>query len=164
MHVDQLHEQISAGQALCRRLEAIEAKLATTETVSVDEFLETIMEITMVDKMSKYYTPEQHRQLADRRKLVGADRIREVEAEWKLLIASARHEMEAGADPSSEPVLALAREWRGLVEEFTGGDQGIEQSVARAYAEEPEVREMTGLDMELMQYMGRAGAALRETE
>jgi len=160
LHVDRLREQISISQTLCRRLEAIEARLAETETVSVDEFLQAIKEITMVDKLNKYYTPEQQKQLAERRKVVGEDRIREAEQEWKILIAAARDEMEAGTDPGSEEVQALAQQWRDLVNEFTAGDKGIERAVGRIYAEEPEVREMAGLDMELMTYMSRACALL----
>jgi hypothetical protein len=51
--------------------------------VSVEEFLRTIKEVTMSEQFSKYYTPEQLQQLAERRGVVGEQRIREVEAEWK---------------------------------------------------------------------------------
>jgi len=56
-------------------------------------------------------------------------------------------------------VQELARRWKGLVEEFTGGDVQIAASVGRMYQQEESVRQRTSLDAEIMEYIGRAGAA-----
>ena len=42
------------------------------------------------------------------------------------------------------------------MEEFTGGDPGIRQSLQNLYANEPTVREQQGLDPEIMTYVGKA--------
>ncbi|HEV2129667.1 MAG TPA: TipAS antibiotic-recognition domain-containing protein, partial [Longimicrobiaceae bacterium] len=76
---------------------------------------------------------EQLQELDERRRAIGEERIREVEAEWPLLIAGVRAEMEKGTDPSSERVQELARRWMALVQEFTGGDRQIDHSVNRLY-------------------------------
>ena len=92
---------------------------------------------------------------------VGEERIRQVEAEWPVLIAQVRAEMEAGSDPASPQVQQLARRWMALVEEFTGGNQEIGQAVKRMYEQEPEMRERTGIDMAMFDYVNRAMAAAR---
>ena len=58
---------------------------------------------------------------------------------------------------SSEPVLDIAREWSGLVQAFTGGDTGIEQSVERVWQEEDEVHGFDAAGMrDLMSWLAPA--------
>jgi MerR family transcriptional regulator, thiopeptide resistance regulator len=38
-----------------------------------------------------------------------------------------------GADPSNDSVQAIARRWRELIDEFTGKNSEIEQSLNRMY-------------------------------
>ena len=64
------------------------------------------------------------------------ERIQQVQAEWPVLIAEVRAEMENGTDPASPEVQALAVRWMGLINEFTGGDSGIERSVGRLWKEQ----------------------------
>lgn len=161
LHIQRLTEQIDHERTLVRRLEAVEAQLRSSERVPVDELIRTIEAITMFEK---YYTPEQLDRLAERRREVGEERIREVEAEWPGLIAEVRAEMERGTDPASETVQALARRWMALVAEFTGGDPGMERSVGNLYREEPAAREWAGIDPELFAYVGRAMAAAKPRE
>jgi len=55
---------------------------------------------------------------------------------------------------------AVAARWRELVEEFTGGDADIGDSLARMYGEEGVERASRGaVSAELMAYVGRALAA-----
>jgi hypothetical protein len=64
--------------------------------------------------------------------------------------------MERGDDPSSEQVQALARRWKGLIEEFTGGDAGITESLGNMWASEPSLGEKSGIDQDMFAYIGRA--------
>ena len=107
----------------------------------------------------KYYTEEQKRQIEERGRALGEERIRAGEAEWPQLIAKVRAEMDKGTDPASETVQALARRWKELLREFTGGDPGIQQSLNRMYREEPTVQQRAGLDPALMEYVGKMMAA-----
>lgn len=69
----------------------------------------------------------------------------------------ARIEMTFGTAPASESVQALARRWLELIEEFTDGDPGIEQSLNQMYQQEgTEVASRGAVDAALMDYMGRA--------
>jgi MerR family transcriptional regulator, thiopeptide resistance regulator len=73
--------------------------------------------------------------------------------------------MAKGTDPTSEPVQALARRSLELIQEFTGGDPGIAQSLNQMYQQEsPEVASRGAIDGAVMDYLGRARAALEQTE
>lgn len=154
LHLALVREQIELQQRLRDRLEGIAERLRSTETVSVEDFLQTIEVITMLDK---YYTPEQRKELEERRQTIGDDRIRQVEGEWKELMEQVKTEMEKGTDPASETVQALARRWMGLVQEFTGGNPGIEKSLKTMYQQETAVAGMdTGPMKEMMAFIGKA--------
>ena len=156
MHVARLDAQIEMQRRLRDRLMTVALRLKSAEEVSVEDFLKTMEEITMFEK---YYTPEQLQEIQERGKQVGEERIRQVEAEWPKLIAEVRAEMEKGTDPASETVQELARRWRALLAEFTGGNPGIQKGLNKMYSQEPEVRQKTGIDQKLTEYVGRAMAA-----
>jgi DNA-binding transcriptional MerR regulator len=159
--VSRLRERIALQQKLCDRLEAVAGRLRSAETVSVEELLQTMEAITMFEK---YYTEEQLRSLEERRRQIGDERIREVEAEWPALIAEVRAEMDRGTDPASEAVQRLAARWQSLIEEFTGGDPGIARSVGNLYQGEPQARDRMGLDSAIFGYIGRAMTAMKKAE
>ena len=74
-----------------------------------------------------------------------------------------RAEIEAGTDPSTERVQALARRWTGLVNEFTGGDPGIERSVGNMWRQEETIHGIdTGQMREMIAYISGAMAASNE--
>jgi DNA-binding transcriptional MerR regulator len=160
LHIARLKEQIALQRTLCARLEAISARLSSTEEVTVEEFMDTIEAMSMVEK---YYTPEQLAEIQERGRRLGDERIRQVEAEWPELIAQVRAEMELGTDPASERVQALARRWMALVEEFTGGNPEIEKSLGTMYEQEPEARERAGIDPSMFAYIGKSMAAAKGT-
>ena len=62
----------------------------------------------MAEEFGKYTTPEQLDWLKERAKIVGEQRIHEVEEEWPQLIAEVRAEMQEGTDPSSERMQELS--------------------------------------------------------
>ena len=105
-----------------------------------------------------YFSDEQREWMKERGETVGAARIREVEAEWPRLIAEVRAEMDKGTQPGDPRVLALAERWTGLVEEFTNGNLGIAKSVATMYQGESAMRQKSGLDSAIMEYISRASA------
>jgi DNA-binding transcriptional MerR regulator len=153
MHLARLREQIALQQQLCRRLEAIAARFGSAAEVSAEEFLQAIEGMTMLEK---YYTPEQLEEIRQHAEQVGEERIRAAEAEWQELIAQVRAEMQKGTDPASEPVQRLARRWRELVNAFTGGNPGIEQSLKRMWHEERAIHGQDTQEMrELMAYLAR---------
>lgn len=66
-------------------------------------------------------------------------------------------------------VQILARRWRSLVEEFTGGDPGITQSLTTLYQQEGPEAASRGLVVEpeataMWDFMGKALSALEQPE
>jgi MerR family transcriptional regulator, thiopeptide resistance regulator len=155
-HLRRLHEHIALEQRLCERLEGLTVRLSTAVNISSEEFLDLIEVMSMVENSEKYYTPEQLAWLQERAETVGAERIRQVEAEWPKLIAEVRTEMERGTDPREERVQHLAARWRGLVQEFSGGNPEIETSLRTMYAHEPQLRQHTGVQADMVEYITRA--------
>jgi hypothetical protein len=154
-HIRGLRRRIEHEAQLCRRLEETAARLRRRQKPSIDEIVHTIEGVVMSEK---YFTPEQQEWVKARRGEVGEARIREVEAEWPVLIAEVRQHMESGTPPDDPRVLALAARWTALVEEFTNGNLGIAKSVATMYKHEPSVQRKTGIDAAMMEYISRAGA------
>jgi hypothetical protein len=107
--------------------------------------------------MEKYFTPDQMRTIEARGAELGAERIREVEQAWPQVIAGMQAALALDKDPASAEVQALARRWRTLVREFTGGDAGIQRSVNTLFREEPStMQQRTGIDPALMAYACKA--------
>ncbi|MGV0028295.1 MerR family transcriptional regulator [Phormidesmis priestleyi] len=166
LHLSQLKEQMALQQQLYARLDAIATRLQSTETVSIQEFIQLIEVTTMIEK---YYSPEQQEYLKARREAVGEERIRQVEAEWPQLMEQVRAEMEKGTDPTHESVQALARRWLSLIAEFTGGDPGITRSLNTLYQQEGSEAASRGMVVEpeataMWEFMGKALSALEQSE
>ncbi len=162
LHVARLRERIALQHRLCERLEALARSLDSAGEGSVEALIEAIEVMSMVEK---YYTPEQLAQLEERRRTVGEERIRQVEAEWPELIAQVRAEMDRGTDPADPRVQSLARRWMGLVQEFTGGDPSITKSLGTMWQQEETIHGMETAPMrEMMAYIGKATAASKTTE
>lgn len=161
LHIARLRDGIELQRKLCSRLEKMAERLRSSEVVSVEEFLETMEVMNMFEK---YYTQEQLQQLEERRKMLGEERIRQVEQEWPQLIAQVRAEMDKGTDPASETMQRLSRRWMELVHEFTGGDPGIAESVKKLYQNEPSAQQRTGLDPQIMVYVNQAVSASRKAD
>lgn len=167
-HMARLEEEIESRQKLHGRLRRISYRLEEAEEISAEELLETIKEMEAMENVEKYYTQEQLDYLAKRREEVGEERIKEVEAEWPRLMAEVRAEMEKGTPPEDPKARELARRWMGLVEEFTGGDPGIERTLNNLSGdrrknqgdEDSETRKRR----EMFDYISKAMAASNENE
>ncbi|MEM9593972.1 MAG: MerR family transcriptional regulator [Acidobacteriota bacterium] len=156
LHLQAMRQLIDHQHRLCDRFEGLLSRLGDGEELSVDDLLGTLEETAMIER---HFTPEQLRDLAERGRRLGADRIEAVENEWPELIAAVTRARDGGRDPADPEVQALARRWRQLVEAFTGGDPEVERSVQNLYEQEPAARERSGIDPELMAYVGKAMAA-----
>ncbi len=158
-HLAHLRETLALQQQLVDRLEGIAAHVRAAQPIAVDDLLHTIHLTTMFDK---HYSPEQLKQLKQRREEVGENRIREVEQHaWPSLWAAFREQLEAGTPPDAPEVQALARRAEALIAEFTGGDPSIRQSLENAAQEQPrERRRAWGIDEALGTYYAEAMAVL----
>jgi DNA-binding transcriptional MerR regulator len=161
-HLAQVEASLRAQRRLQRTLAAIVELLEHEREPSVEKFIAAIEEMTMIER---YYTPEQLAQLEQRAAELGPERIRAAEREWGELIEAMKAERAAGTPAGDPRVLELARRWQGLVERFTGGDDGIRQSLATMYREQgPQATSRGMVDSELMGYVGEALATLGESK
>lgn len=160
MHLERVRAEITRQTRIAGRLAALGAHMDAAQDVSIDELCLLIQDMT---RMDQYFTPEQLDVLRDRRERVGEQRIREVQAEWAEIIPAVQAAMDRGDDPGSPAVLALARRWKALVHEFTGGDPALADAVRRMYhSEAPAIRERHGKSVptpEMFPYIQRAWAA-----
>jgi MerR family transcriptional regulator, thiopeptide resistance regulator len=162
LHLDRLNEQITVQQRLRDRLEKMVAHLGTTQNIAIDQFIQTIEAITMFEK---YYTPEQLNELSQRQQQLGEAGMNQVQQEWIDLIAQVKAEMAKGSDPTSKPVQHLAKQWKSLINEFTGGNPEMAKSLNKMYQEEGvEVASRGAIDTQLSKYIGQAMAALNSQD
>jgi DNA-binding transcriptional MerR regulator len=154
LHLARLREQMDLQSKLCERLEGLVNHFQKAEKVSAEEFLRTIEVMNMIES---YYTPEQ---LETFKKRFEEDpqgtqeRARQGTADWNALIAEYRAAMEQGIVPSDPKVQALENRRQALIEAFTGGDKGIEQSLKRMWTEQRDnLCAQYGYDPKVMEYM-----------
>jgi MerR family transcriptional regulator, thiopeptide resistance regulator len=163
LHIQRLREQIDFQRKLCERLETLAEHFRSSrgtrgaEEVSADEFLKTIEVMTMVEN---YYTPQQLEYLKKRREQLGDDAVKEGQAGWAQLYDDYRAEMKKGTDPADPKFKEFKKRQEDLIAAFTGGDQGIEQSLNRLWKEQGDkLSSQFGYEPELMEYMAKVAAA-----
>src|SRR4051812_44231857 len=156
--LERVRRDLELGRRLENRLAEVLRSVDGGAEPSSEQLLEAIEVMTMTDS---YYTDEQQEALAQRRAELGPDGMERAQRDWGELIEAAGAERAAGTDPLDPRVLDLARRWRALVEQFTGGDAGTRASLDRMYREQGPQRASRGMvDPELMEYMRPALAAL----
>ena len=147
LHLEKVRQQAAELAELGDRLEALATTLDAADAVSPDTFLETIEVMTMIEK---YYTPEQLKQLEERR-LAGGPEMEEAIQKgpqmWADLFTDVRAAMDAGVPPEDPKAKVLAERWLALVTGFTGGDPGIFASLRKMYQNEDNV---AGIDVNAM--------------
>ena len=117
-----------------RAIERAESMLVSTSEVDWEAFKQIIEVLNMqndMEWMKKYYTEEQ---LADLARRGSPEVLERAQRDWANLIKEV--EAARGEDPASERAQALATRWSELIEQFTGGDPGIEENLRRLYADQ----------------------------
>jgi DNA-binding transcriptional MerR regulator len=167
LHIARLRRQIEQGRQLCERLEGLAAHFSEAEEVSAEEFLQTIEVMTMIENLKtlieNYYTAEQLEHLKKRREEAGPAGeavAQQGQADWAALIEAFRLEMERGTDPSDPKAQALGKRRQILVDAFTGGDKGIEQSLKRMWTEQGDkLAAQFGYDPKVLAYIAKVDEA-----
>lgn len=150
LHLAKVRQQAAELAALGERLQGLAEALDAADAVSPDMFLQTIEAIHMAEQ---YYTPEQLKQIEERRAAGGPEMeaaIQQGPQMWATLYADVRAAMDAGVDPADAKAKPLAERWLALVTGFTGGDPGLFASLKKMYQNEDNVR---GMDVKAMRPM-----------
>jgi hypothetical protein len=98
--------------------------------------------------------------LAQRREVVGQERITQVEQEWRRLFAELEAFRARGTDPSDPAVQALADRGDALFAEFHGGDPALVAHASEAWRSGDAAEVSRGMvTAELWSYYGQVQAA-----
>ena len=160
LHIAKLHEHIAVQNRLAERLQSLAMHMDTVESASIDDLCQIIQVMTA---MEKYFTAEQLDVLRDRRTSITEAHMHEVRDSWNEIIPKVRTAMVANVDPTSPEIQGIAKRWKALVEEFTGGDPKIAQAVKTMYENEgPTLQQHLGEvpTPEMFAYMSKAFAAI----
>lgn len=161
-HRARVEQSLELQRRLHHTLTMVLEQFERTPEPSLERFLDAIEVMSMIEK---HYTPEQQDQLEQRRHELGDQGMRQAELDWAALIDAVKAERANGTEPTATRMLELARQWRALIEQFTGGDEGIRRSLGSMYREQGSKAASRGMvDPELMQYVGQALAALPDPE
>jgi DNA-binding transcriptional MerR regulator len=158
-HSAEMRRKADEALKLVDRIDHMTERLRTHTLQSIDEALATIQ---VVQLFETYFDPNQLTDIREHARELGEQVVRDAETEWPRLIAAVRYEMKKGTMPGDPAVRPLARRWTELVEAFTMGRFDIAAGAGRMMHAEPTVRQRTGLDAEVMDYVARAQAALRD--
>ncbi|MDY3559427.1 MerR family transcriptional regulator [Gemmata sp. JC673] len=160
LHLANVRRRAAELDRLGDRLQSLSEMLDAADAPSADTFLETIEVMSMIEK---YYTPEQLKQIEDRRNSAGPElqaAIATGPQMWADLFADVRAAMAAGVEPGDEKARPLGERWLALVTGFTGGDPGLFASLRAMYQNEDNVR---GMDVKAMrplnEYLEKVRAA-----
>jgi len=146
-YIAKIDVRIAEQQLLKMQLETVAKLQKAGEKPSLEEILNTLETMKM---MEKYYTPKQMSKMKKREQSIGPERIAAVQARWPVLIAAVKEQMAKGLPANNPKVKALAREWMDLVNEMTGGDDGIRKSIMEMYkAESPKAESNSMLDPDM---------------
>jgi DNA-binding transcriptional MerR regulator len=125
--------QIEAAIEAIERAERQMASGLGPDWEALAKIIEVIEMQNNWDWVKKYYTEEQLAELAAR----GTPEVLERgQREWAALLKEVEQAVKEGVDPKSERAQALAARWKGLIEEFTGGNPEILASLKRLYADQ----------------------------
>ena len=119
-------------------LEAI-ARVERSNSPDLESFTEIIEVINMEQNMDwtkKYYSESAQAKIAERKHLWSPELQERVSRDWAELVSDIEAAMADGTKPSESRAQALATRWRGLVNEFTGGDTEIQAGLNKMYLDE----------------------------
>ena len=157
-------EEAGRGLELVR---SARARIAAGQALSLDDLTTLTRETTMKDQTpdwAKKMQPMIDRHMSEEDKAAmtakaGAYDQEKVSARWDELIAKAKSLV--GTDPGAPEAQDLARRWKALVLEATGGDPQITAKIGRVWQEsfaDPQVAPELPFGPEVMAFVGEAMA------
>ena len=153
-HLRRVETDLALAEQLRDRLVRLLSALDGDGAPASAEIIDAIEVMTMHEQ---YYTDEQLRKLSGRADALGPEGVERAQREWAELIDEVRGHMERGTDPAAPEMQELAARWRGLIEQFTGGDPAIRESLQRMYDEQGPSDASHGMvDPEVMAYAAKA--------
>jgi DNA-binding transcriptional MerR regulator len=161
--IEQIEAQLLAQETLLQTLKNAARRLA--QHGDGGDALQVLLDAMQIRRVhERWFSPEQMRALRQRWETLPAAERDAVEAEWPRLAAQARAAMDAGLDPATPEVQTLVRRWLVLQRQFVNMAPGMEDTMRRMYAAEPELARQSGISPELIAYLRRSKATLPPEE
>jgi DNA-binding transcriptional MerR regulator len=161
--IEQIEAQLLAQETLLQTLKNAARRLA--QHGDGGDALQVLLDAMQIRRVhERWFSPEQMRALRQRWETLPAAERDAVEAEWPRLAAKARAAMDAGLDPATPEVQTLVRRWLVLQRQFVNMAPGMEDTMRRMYAAEPELARQSGISPELIAYLRRSKATLPPEE
>lgn len=153
-HILRLSDEIEQQQRLIQRLQFLAQKLAHSEEPSVELLYDSLKETVMYEK---YYTPDQLKELSERRKQMGETNMQVGQQEWQDIFDQFKKLLNIKKPASCPEAQALAKRCERLIEQFTGGNPGIRQSLKNMYDSEGDrMLAQAGVDKAVYAYFREA--------
>jgi DNA-binding transcriptional MerR regulator len=146
MHRKQIEDEKARITDLHQRLLKLETVLVHRGNVSVDELIKMMEAMAIYEK---YLSREQLEKINASRRKTGKDRA----SKFKALVRLIRDKMEKDIAPTHASVQKLARKWKELLQEVSGGDRGIEKALGKIFQKERRFRDRFGFDPKLTEYV-----------
>ncbi|MCW8879764.1 MAG: MerR family transcriptional regulator [Kangiellaceae bacterium] len=125
---------------------------------TIEVLLNDLEKIAMHEK---YFSKQQMQILQKRAEEYSNEKMEQAHQEWPRLIAEVQDAVEQGAPVSSEQAQSLALRWNKLIDEFTGGDPEMHDSLAKMYQGEPDFQAEQGMTPEVMAFIHKAIESLQ---
>ncbi|HEX7644715.1 MAG TPA: MerR family transcriptional regulator [Burkholderiaceae bacterium] len=137
--------------AMARNEPSVRQQLGMDEAVM--DYLRACLGARNAEIYRRYLTPQElEKVMQGRAKTWG---------QWPPVVSAMRKLYDAGAAVTDPEVREVAAKWKVLFDVTHAGDDGTLRAKLRvAYIEEPELLRGSGLDLPLLEYVGRAMAAL----
>ncbi|MEZ4495985.1 MAG: TipAS antibiotic-recognition domain-containing protein [Thermomicrobiales bacterium] len=114
-------------------------QLAGDTAPSLDDMFDVLGEMMRMEKVNRYYTPDQLEELRARADALGEDGMRQSQQAWAELMSDVRALIDAGVEPTDPSAQAAANRWDELIAAFTGGNPGIAANLNRVWESETEI-------------------------
>lgn len=144
-----LDRQLTQITTLRSRLQHMHAQLTQGNEPELNDWLTTLEMMTMYDK---YFTADELAQLP----FYQADEARN--REWQEMVSTVQALMDGGASTEDPRAQAIARRWMCTLERDTAGNPAFLTRLNAMHADEPSMREQTGITPAMTDYITRAFA------
>lgn len=144
-----LDRQLTQITTLRNRLQHMHAQLTLGNEPELNDWLTTLEMMTMYDK---YFTADELAQLP----FYQADEARN--REWQEMVSSVGLLMDGGVIAEDPRAQAIARRWMCTLERDTAGNPAFLTRLNAMHADEPSMREQTGITPAMTDYITRAFA------
>jgi DNA-binding transcriptional MerR regulator len=163
-----INERIGKLQKVVKSIDRATEALSKIETADLDwkivrEAVAGIVASERFEWIGDYYTTEQKQTLQKRAGTIDPQQLVKWQKQWGDVLLGFQKLMDRNKRPEDVEAQRLAEKMEALVQGFTKGDKGIEQSLSRAYADlEKRPQGERPFSPELQRFMAQACAIRRK--